>query len=142
MKNLLKLASIFLVFISVVSCSKDDDKLVEPSIVGKWYCAKLGRINANGQLEYNPYQGACSINVDFLLFNSNSFSETSYGGNCESYTGEFTYEKRNNNLIVYRDNIQVNYYYEILSITDNELSLKQVYTNFNNQVYLIYKKVN
>lgn len=142
MKKILKLTSIFLVFISVVSCSKEDDKATEPSIVGKWECAKLGRINANGQLEYNPYQGACSTNNDFILFKSNSFSETSYGGNCESFTGEYTYKNRSNTLIVYKDNIQVNYYYEILAQTKTELSLKQVYTNFNNQVYLIYKKVN
>lgn len=48
-----------------MSCSKgDDDKTVNPSLVGKWEYDKIGTINSSGEEVLNSYVHACSITLE------------------------------------------------------------------------------
>lgn len=132
MKKLLKITSIFLVLISVMSCSKeDDDKTVNPSLVGKWEYDKIGTINSSGEEVLNSYVHACSTKKDFVEFTQASFSDTSFGGGCEIYTANYPSYSKNDNVVKFyaNGNTEASFYYEILSLTETELKVKSIYTN-------------
>lgn len=132
MKKLLKITSIFLVLISVMSCSKeDDDKTVNPSLVGKWEYDKIGTINSSGEEVLNSYVHACSTKKDFVEFTETTFSETTFGGGCETYTANYPSYAKNDNIVRFytNGNAEASFYYEILSLTETELKVKSIYTN-------------
>ena len=105
MKNLLKLTSIFLVFISVVSCSKDDDKVVEPSIVGKWEFAKQVSYDNSNKEVITDYIHRCSSQKDFIQFEFNGVYNSSISSsNCISETETRTYVYENNLVRLYNGN--------------------------------------
>ena len=132
MKKLLKITSIFLVLISVMSCSKeDDDKTVNPSLVGKWEYEKIGSINSSGEEVLASYVHACATKKDFVEFTQASFSDTSFGGGCETYTANYPSYSKNDNIVRFytNGNTEASFYYEILSLTETELKVKSIYTN-------------
>lgn len=132
MRFFLKLISAFLIFISVVSCSNDDDnEIVKPVLVGKWEYEKIGSINSSGDEELAPYIHACSAKKDFVEFTQASFSDTSFGGGCEIYTANYPLYSKNDNVVKFyaNGNTEASFYYEILSLTETELKVKSIYTN-------------
>ena len=127
MKNLLKLASIFLVFISVVSCSKEDDKVLEPSIVGKWEFAKQVSYDNSNKEVITGYIHRCSSQKDFIQFEFNGVYNSSISSsNCISETETRTYVYENNLVRLYNGNDLISYRIQVLSLSANELKIKYV----------------
>lgn len=127
MKNLLKLALIFLVFISVVSCSKEDDKVLEPSIVGKWEFAKQVSYDNSNKEVITDYIHRCSSQKDFIQFESNVVYNSSISSsNCISETETRTYVYENNLVRLYDGNDLISYKIQVLSLSANELKIKYV----------------
>lgn len=132
MKKLLKITSIFLVLISVMSCSKeDDDKTVNPGLVGKWEYEKIGSINSSGEEVLASYVNACATKKDFVEFTQASFSDTSFGGGCETYTANYPSYSKNDNIVRFytNGNAEASFYYEIVSLTETDLKVKSIYTS-------------
>ena len=126
MKNLLKLTSIFLVFISVVSCSKDDDKVVEPSIVGKWEFSKSIIYNAQNQEELIDYTHKCSTNKDFLQFTTGTMNDSYSQSNCQSDTDQYSYIVDQDVIRFYKGQILTPYSLKIISLTDEEFKVQWI----------------
>ena len=132
MRFFLKLISAFLIFISVESCSKDDNnEVVNPGLVGKWEYDKIGTINSSGEEVLNSYVHACSTKKDFVEFTETTFSETTFGGGCETYTANYPSYAKNDNIVRFytNGNAEASFYYEIVSLTETELKVKSIYTN-------------
>ncbi|MFY8097221.1 MAG: hypothetical protein ACOVMH_05335 [Flavobacterium sp.] len=132
MRFFLKLISAFLIFISVESCSKDDNnEVVNPGLVGKWEYEKIGSINSSGEEVLASYVNACATKKDFVEFTQASFSDTSFGGGCETYTANYPSYSKNDNIVRFytNGNTEASFYYEVLSLTETELKVKSIYTN-------------
>lgn len=132
MRFFLKLISAFLIFISVESCSKDDNnEVVNPGLVGKWEYDKIGTINSSGEEVLNSYVHACSTKKDFVEFTETTFSETTFGGGCETYTANYPSYAKNDNIVRFytNGNAEASFYYEIVSLTETDLKVKSIYTS-------------
>ncbi len=132
MRFFLKLISAFLIFISVESCSKDDNNEVgNPGLVGKWEYDKIGTINSSGEEVLNSYVHACSTKKDFVEFTETTFSETTFGGGCETYTANYPSYAKNDNIVRFytNGNAEASFYYEIVSLTETDLKVKSIYTS-------------
>ena len=126
MKNLLKLASIFLVFISLVSCSKDDDKVVEPSIVGKWEYAKQVSYDNSNKEVITDYIHKCSSQKDFLQFTTRTMNDSYSQSNCQSDTDQYSYIVDQDVIRFYKGQILTPYSLKIISLTDEEFKVQWI----------------
>ena len=126
MKNLLKLASIFLVFISVVSCSKDDDKVLEPSIVGKWEYAKQVSYDNSNKEVITDYIHKCSSKKDFLQFTTGTMNDSYSQSDCQSDTDQYSYIVDQDVIRFYEGQTLTAFRLKIISLTDEEFKLQWI----------------
>lgn len=138
MKNIIKITLIFLSFFSISSCSKDDDTTTAISLVGKWEYYKTG----SNEDRLSIYEHLCSTKNDFIEFTQTSSAETSYGSGCETYTGTYpSYKNESNRITFYKGGNQVDFYYEIISLTETELKVKLFYnTDTSARQVIVFKK--
>ena len=143
MKNLLKLTSIFLVFISVVSCSKDDDKAVEPSIVGKWEFSKQVTYDNSNQEVITDYTHRCSAQKDFLQFTTGTMNDSYSQSNCQSDTDQYSYIVDQDVIRFYNGQTLTAYSLKIISLTDEEFKLQWISNSTGNvepRAYVLIRK--
>ena len=132
MKNFKKIILILTTVFSFIACSKDDNnEVVNPGLVGKWEYEKIGSINSSGEEVLASYVNACATKKDFVEFTQASFSDTSFGGGCETYTANYPSYSKNDNIVRFytNGNTEASFYYEVLSLTETELKVKSIYTS-------------
>ena len=120
MKKLLLFASVLTLGFS--SCSKDDAKVSEASLVGKWEFAQEGLI-VDGQEFLQPYVHEVDCNKDYLLFAASTVAEYNYfGSECEEDIYVDPYTRIGNTLNIMMDGELV--VVEIVTLSDTTLKLK------------------
>jgi hypothetical protein len=114
-----------IVIIIVTSCSKDDDKVTEPSIVGKWEFSKEVTYNGSNQEALVDYTHRCETKKDYMQFESNANYKDSHSTyNCQSEENTFTYVFENGIVKLYNDGTLQSYTIRVKSLTSNELRIK------------------
>ncbi|WP_417940638.1 lipocalin family protein [Flavobacterium sp. RS13.1] len=130
MKKILSTSLLILVTVLFFSCSSDDEKTTEPTIIGKWEFYKLGSVNSNGIENLVDYNNYCTSENDNIEFTTSNFSETYHGSNCQKNAGGGTYTNENNTIrFYYSKNNEGSYYYEIISLSASELKVKKIFNN-------------
>lgn len=125
MKKQLKMFISVIVIIIVTSCSKDDDKVTEPSIVGKWEFSKEVTYNESNQEALVDYTHRCETKKDYMQFESNANYKDSHSTyNCQSEENTFTYVFENGIVKLYNDGTLQSYTIRVKSLTSNELRIK------------------
>ena len=126
LKTMSKLSVLFVAALalgmSFVSCNKDDDN-ASAAIEGKWYFSKIAITGGTDATPEIDYPNACSSKKDFIELKTGAVSiDGSYDDNCvlDQYTS--TWSKSGNTLVLDGEN------YEILSLTDTTIKVKQSYT--------------
>jgi hypothetical protein len=128
MKILKKMSKLSVLFVaalalgmSFVSCDKDDDK--DAAIEGKWYFSKIAYTIGTDAIPEIDYPNACSSKKDFIELKTGAVSiDGSYDDNCVLDQSTSTWSKSGNTLVLDGEN------FEILSLTDTTIKLKQSYT--------------
>lgn len=125
MKKQLKMFISVIVIIIVTSCSKDDDKVTEPSIVGKWEFSKEVTYNESNQEALVDYTHRCETKKDYMQFESNANYKDSHSTyNCQSEENTFTYVFENGLVKLYSNGVALSYAIKVKSLTNNELRIK------------------
>ena len=126
LKTMSKLSVLFVAALalgmSFASCNKDDDN-ASAAIEGKWYFSKIAITGGTDATPEIDYPNACSSKKDFIELKTGAVSiDGSYDDNCvlDQYTS--TWSKSGNTLVLDGEN------YEILSLTDTTIKVKQSYT--------------
>ena len=127
MKKWLKASLSILVLTIVTSCSKDDDKVAEPSIVGKWEFSKEVTYDELNQEVLEDYTHRCESKKDFMQFDANGTMNDSYSSsNCQAETGMYTYVIENDMVKFYNGNTLAPYSLKILSLTNSQAKVQWV----------------
>ena len=132
-----KMFFIFLIA-TVFSCNKNDDnqvvnlEIIAQNIIGKWYLK--GGTKNGGAFENHTH--LCSTSKDYQEFlSSNSINFVGYDSNCQiSDTETSGWQIIQGNILMlssYDPLISQEDIYTILSITTEELKLKQTYETVN-----------
>jgi hypothetical protein len=133
MKILKKMSKLSVLFVaalalgmSFVSCDKDDDNnsgVASAAIEGKWYFSKLAYTYGTTAIPEIDYPNACSSKKDFIELKTGAVSiDGSYDDNCVLDQSTSTWSKSGNTLVLDGEN------FEILSLTDTTIKVKQSYT--------------
>ena len=125
MKKWLKASLSILVLTIVTSCSKDDDKVAEPSIVGKWEFSKEVTYDELNQEVLEDYTHRCESKKDFMQFESNgNYNDSNSTSDCQSEENAFTYVFENGMVKLYSNGVALSYAIKVKSLTNNELRIK------------------
>ncbi len=137
MKKQLKMFISVIVIIIVTSCSKDDDKVTEPSIVGKWEFSKEVTYNESNQEALVDYTHRCETKKDYMQFESNANYKDSHSTyNCQSEENTFTYVFENGMVKLYSNGVALSYAIKVKSLTNNELRIKYENSSPTGKAYI------
>lgn len=137
MKKQLKMFISVIVIIIVTSCSKDDDKVTEPSIVGKWEFSKEVTYNESNQEALVDYTHRCETKKDYMQFESNANYKDSHSAyNCQSEENTFTYVFENGMVKLYSNGVALSYAIKVKSLTNNELRIKYENSSPTGKAYI------
>ncbi|WP_417940637.1 hypothetical protein [Flavobacterium sp. RS13.1] len=128
MKKILTTSLLVLVTALFFSCSNDDEKTPEPTIIGKWEYYKDGSMNSAGEEYWVDYNKICTTQNNFIEFTASNFSETNYSFGCQKYNNSGTYTNKDKEIrFFYNGNAEATFYYVILSVSETELKVKKIY---------------
>lgn len=127
-----------IVVLSLISCSKDDEQIINvpvetsPTIVDDWSIEKYGYMDNNNVIE-NEYDWSsdCSVKKDYLILNAPStFTVNYFSSACESTfyaqeNGAYTLNATNDRLTL-TGGTDWDGAYTILTLSATELVLKRI----------------
>lgn len=113
------------VLINVTSCSKDDDKLAEPLIVGKWEFSKEATYDGSNQEVLQDYIHRCETKKDFMQFELNgNYNDSNSTSDCQSEENAFMYVFDNGLVKLYSNGVALSYAIKVKLLTNNKLRIK------------------
>ena len=126
LKTMSKLSVLFVAALalgmSFASCNKDDDN-ASAAIEGKWYFSKFAYTIGTTAIPETDYPNACSSKKDFIELKTGAVSiEGFYNSGCVLDQSTSTWSKSGNTLVLDGES------FEILSLTDTTIKVKQSYT--------------